>query len=76
MTDRTEWFSPDVDPAIGGVYERLYDEGEPAESVAFCKHLCGTWFAASLTVDGANESRVPSPLQNLKWRGLAKDPEQ
>lgn len=72
---RTQWFSGDVKPAMYGVYERAFDEGYPEESVVFCK-FAGMWFCSSNTPRGAIECMHISPLQHLKWRGLAKEPEQ
>lgn len=66
----TPWIDGNVEPVRDGVYERLYDEGKPQLSPAFCLFSKGLWKAWGGSPDRASKEECVSALQHLPWRGL------
>ena len=72
----TPWFPPSVKPVRNGVYLRMYGDG-PAYSLWDGRFWqCGVRVDHYDAVDiAAAVPHVASPSQDLKWRGLAKEPQ-
>lgn len=66
----TPWYPGNVKPVRVGVYERKY----PSFFLpVFCKWNGDIWFCGSSDVEFANQDRIPTTLQSLPWRGIAKE---
>jgi len=67
---RTGWYRGDQKPVRVGVYERKYSVG-----VGYCFYCRGLFSMSATTPQKAYTLRVvPSAVQDLPWRGLAKEP--
>lgn len=64
----TPWFDGSVKPARPGVYQRKYPTGP-----AYCQWNGSSWCTGSARVEWAMSGTI-SPLQGLRWRGLAEQP--
>ncbi len=76
----TDWISGDILPTIDGVYQRDYFSHYKKKTVGYSLFKNGKWHGGVRTseygsIDRASNVGKVSSIQNLPWRGLAKNPE-
>lgn len=68
----TDWISGDLKPVRDGVYERNYFN---VPVIKFCLFKKGYWYWSNECLAIAATKCEVAPIQNLPWRGLAKNSE-
>lgn len=70
----TQWFGPDLNPKIPGVYQRDYADKEGRMGVQFAYWNGKYWGIFGWNENDAVNMAAIRSAHNLKWRGLAEKP--